>query len=130
MSFPPRTVTVGPESGPANVTRSLYSSTGPECKVIRANYGPRLGQGRVPFRWTQFAKTDSLRKMQDLLEIDGVQLPLETPQNAEELAHRVARCSTDGTAIYPVGGRLGLDYGTLPSRPGIALSLAKLNRVI
>jgi glycolate oxidase FAD binding subunit len=32
--------------------------------------------------------------------------------------------------LYPVGGGTSLDYGTLPARPGRALSLANLNRVI
>lgn len=68
--------------------------------------------------------------MHELMEIDGVQSPVESPENAGELANRVARCATDGTAIYPIGGGMGLDYGTPPSRPGVAISLSKLNRVI
>ena len=60
-------------------------------------------------------------------------LPLtETVRPADEAA--VAEALRDAyqadTPVYPIGGRTSLDYGVRPSRPGIGLSLEKLNRVI
>src|SRR6185369_16465815 len=62
--------------------------------------------------------------------IDGMDLPLETPATQAELADRVRVLSAAGTPIYPVGGATGLDYGGLPDRLGMAISLAMLDRVI
>ena len=57
-------------------------------------------------------------------------MPVERPATVAEVCDVVRRCAADGTAIYPVGGGTLLDYGTPPSRSGIALSTAKLDQVI
>jgi glycolate oxidase FAD binding subunit len=62
--------------------------------------------------------------------IDGVSMPLETPDTMAELAACVQRCAQDGTAVFPIGGGTGLNYGQPPSRPGLAISLQQLNRVV
>jgi len=60
-------------------------------------------------------------------------LPLtETLSPADEaaVAAAVRDAHRDRTAIYPIGGGTGLDYGARPSRPGIGLSLGGLDQVI
>jgi glycolate oxidase FAD binding subunit len=52
------------------------------------------------------------------------------PANAEELVDVVRRAFDEGTAIYPLGGGTSLDFGLPATRPGIGLSLSRLNRVI
>jgi glycolate oxidase FAD binding subunit len=64
------------------------------------------------------------------IEIDGLTCPLESPPNIEEYAKRVRELVAGGQAIYPIGGGTDLDYGTPPSKPGVALSLEKLNHVV
>src|SRR5262249_20063838 len=66
----------------------------------------------------------------DAVTIDGIELPVEEPATADELAARVAGLAAAGSAVYPLGGGTGLDYGTPPTRPGVALSLARLDRLI
>ena len=46
------------------------------------------------------------------------------------VASIVRRAFECGQAIYPVGGGTSLDYGLPRTKPGIALSLAALNRVV
>ena len=60
-------------------------------------------------------------------------LPLSetrSPAEQDALAALVADAHAAGTAVYPIGGGTSLDYGLPASRPGIGVSLAKLNRVI
>ncbi|WZO96923.1 FAD-binding oxidoreductase [Isosphaeraceae bacterium EP7] len=54
----------------------------------------------------------------------------ERPESVEALSQFVGRHAADGTAIYPQGGRTSLDYGGLPSRPGVIIDTTGLNRVI
>jgi glycolate oxidase FAD binding subunit len=56
--------------------------------------------------------------------------PAESPADSAELAERVCRLAAAGTPIYPIGGGTGEDFGGVPSRPGVRLSLARLDRVI
>ena len=53
-----------------------------------------------------------------------------TPADEAAVAEVVRDAYEAGTPVYPIGGRTSLDYGVHPSRPGIGLSLEKLNRVI
>ncbi|HEY2147298.1 MAG TPA: FAD-binding oxidoreductase, partial [Pirellulales bacterium] len=53
-----------------------------------------------------------------------------TPADQAELAAAVRAAFEAGTPVYPVGGGTSLNYGLPRARPGIELSLAKLNRVI
>ena len=60
-------------------------------------------------------------------------LPLtETIAPADEaaVAAAVREASEAGTPVYPIGGGTRQDYGLRPTRPGIGLSLAKLNQVV
>jgi glycolate oxidase FAD binding subunit len=53
-----------------------------------------------------------------------------TPADQPALAATVREAFDAGTPIYPVGGGTSLGYGLAATRPGIELSLAKLNRVV
>src|SRR3954469_6415224 len=69
--------------------------------------------------------------MSDTLTIDGVgPMPVVRPASAADVADVVRRAAADGTAIYPVGGGTMLDYGMPPARPGVALDLRSLDKVI
>jgi len=46
------------------------------------------------------------------------------------VAEAVRAAAGSATPIYPVGGGTGLDYGLPVTRPGLRLSLAKLNRLV
>lgn len=54
----------------------------------------------------------------------------ESPADLPALAGRVRELTDAGLAVYPVGGGTGLDYGGPPARPGIALGMTRLDRVI
>lgn len=62
--------------------------------------------------------------------IDGFDLPLESPATQGDYAARVRDLAVAGTAIYPVGGATALEFGTPPARPGVALALTHLNRIV
>jgi glycolate oxidase FAD binding subunit len=67
----------------------------------------------------------------ETITIDGVgPMPVVRPATAAEVADVVRRCAADGTAVYPVGGGTMLDYGLPPARPGVAVELRALDRVI
>jgi glycolate oxidase FAD binding subunit len=69
--------------------------------------------------------------MSDSITIDGVgPMPLLRPTSAAEVGEVVRRAVADGTAIYPVGGGTMLDYGLPPARPGVAVELRALDKVI
>lgn len=60
-------------------------------------------------------------------------LPIKTtlaPANQAELAAAVAEAYAAGTAIYPIGGGTGLDFGLPAKTPGSGLSLAGLSRIV
>lgn len=52
------------------------------------------------------------------------------PDSQGALARVVADAYASGTPMYPLGGGTSLDYGRVPTEPGIGISLSKLNRVI
>ena len=58
--------------------------------------------------------------------------PLETltPADQAAMASAVREAARSGRAVYPTGGGTMLDYGLPPSRPGVRLSTAMLNRVV
>jgi glycolate oxidase FAD binding subunit len=53
-----------------------------------------------------------------------------TPADQSALAAAVRDAHTAGTPIYPIGGGTSMGFGLAATRPGIELSLAKLNRVV
>ncbi len=53
-----------------------------------------------------------------------------TPADQSALAAAVRDAYTAGTPIYPIGGGTSMGFGLAATRPGLELSLAKLNRVI
>lgn len=64
------------------------------------------------------------------INIDGLHLAVEAPTTIDAYAARVAELISSGLAVYPIGGGTGLDFGNSPTKPGVALSLAALNRVV
>ncbi|HKB01505.1 MAG TPA: FAD-binding oxidoreductase [Gemmataceae bacterium] len=65
------------------------------------------------------------------LSIDGFgPLPVARPQSVADVGDLVRRAAADGTALYPVGGGTMLDYGLPPTKPGTAVDLRGLDRVI
>jgi glycolate oxidase FAD binding subunit len=55
---------------------------------------------------------------------------VERPTSVDELRDCVRRRVAEGLAIYPQGGRTSLNYGGIPRRPGVAVDLNGLKRVI
>ncbi|HUT92567.1 MAG TPA: FAD-binding oxidoreductase, partial [Thermoguttaceae bacterium] len=53
-----------------------------------------------------------------------------TPANRDAVAEVVRDACQTGTPVYAIGGGTSLHYGARPTRPGLGLSLAGLNRVI
>jgi glycolate oxidase FAD binding subunit len=53
-------------------------------------------------------------------------VPIVRPSSVAELGEQVRNAS----AVYPLGGRTQLDVGLPPTRPGVALDLTALTRVI
>src|ERR1700689_1972567 len=64
-------------------------------------------------------------------QYSGAALLVVRPGTTAEVAEVVRRCSASGTPIYPQGGNTGLCGGAVPdaARPGIVLSLGRMNRV-
>ncbi len=52
------------------------------------------------------------------------------PAQQADVAEAVCCAAGSGTPVYPIGGGTMLHYGVQPQRPGIGLSLAKLNRLV
>ena len=52
------------------------------------------------------------------------------PSNADEVAAVMAWAQRVGVAVYPCGGRTSTQLGNRPARPGIALDLSGLNRLV
>lgn len=65
------------------------------------------------------------------VEIDGYgPLPVHSPSSVAETKELVCRAISEKQALYPMGGRTHLNLGMPPSRPGWALDLRGLNRVL
>ncbi len=54
----------------------------------------------------------------------------ERPSNRQELGSIVKAGVREGHALYPQGGGTALDYGGTPARPGLAIDLRGLGRVV
>jgi glycolate oxidase FAD binding subunit len=67
-----------------------------------------------------------LTKSTDLLPVSETLAPAD----GDELAATVRACYGDDLAVYPIGGGTSLDFGLPPKKPGVALSLAALGRVV
>ncbi len=52
------------------------------------------------------------------------------PPNADEVAEVMSWAHRTGVAVYPSAGRTSTQLGNAPARPGIALDLAGLNRLV
>ena len=52
------------------------------------------------------------------------------PANADEVAAVMAWAHRTGIAVYPSGGRTLTQLGNAPTRPGIALDLSGMNRIV
>ena len=52
------------------------------------------------------------------------------PANADEVAAVMSWANSSGVAVYPSGGRTATPLGNPPARPGIALDLSGLSRVV
>jgi glycolate oxidase FAD binding subunit len=57
-------------------------------------------------------------------------LPVRHPASAAELGDCVRSAASAGQAVYPLGGGTMLGHGLPPARPGVAVSTARLDRVI
>jgi glycolate oxidase FAD binding subunit len=55
---------------------------------------------------------------------------VDRPTSLDELRDAVRRRADEGSALYPQGGRTALDYGGIPRRPGVAVDMTGLARVI
>ena len=63
--------------------------------------------------------------------IDGFgPLPVVRPTSVADLGELVRRAAGDGQAIYPFGGQTQLGLGNPPTKPGIAVDMRELDRVI
>ena len=61
---------------------------------------------------------------------DFVPLAIARPSCADEVAAVLRWANRSGVAVYPVGGRTFTQMGNAPARPGIALDLSALNRIL
>jgi glycolate oxidase FAD binding subunit len=63
--------------------------------------------------------------------IDGLEpLRLLHPESVTDLGEYIRDASKDAQAVYPLGGRTMVGYGFQPSRPGIAVDVRGLERII
>lgn len=73
----------------------------------------------------------SLPGQGDEIYLDGCgPYPVARPEHVEELCALVRETVARGEAVFPLGGGTLLEYGLPPSKPGWALALGRLNRVI
>ncbi|MCU4182020.1 FAD-binding oxidoreductase [Bosea sp. BH3] len=64
----------------------------------------------------------------------GRALAVVQPASTQEVAAVVALCAAEGEPVFPVGGNTGLCFGAVPEsdlddKPGIVLSLRRMNRI-
>lgn len=64
----------------------------------------------------------------------GKALCVVLPASTSEVAAVVALCAAQGQPVFPIGGNTGLCYGAVPEsrkpdKPGIMLSLRRMNRI-
>ncbi|CAN5262895.1 FAD-binding oxidoreductase [soil metagenome] len=69
--------------------------------------------------------------MPKTLSIDGFgPLSVHRPATVADVGTLVKQQRAAKQGIYPVGGRTQLDFGLVPTKPGIALDMTALNKVI
>jgi glycolate oxidase len=56
-------------------------------------------------------------------------LVLVKPASTEEVSHVLKIANEYRVPVFPVGGRTGLVGGCIPTRPGVVLSLERMNRI-
>jgi len=61
---------------------------------------------------------------------DSAELPLRSPSSPSELGELVRGAAGANQGLYPIGGRTSLDLGLPPLKPGVAVEMGRLNRVI
>jgi glycolate oxidase FAD binding subunit len=66
----------------------------------------------------------------DTLAFDEVSMPIRTPASPAEIGDLVREASASSQGVYPAGGRTMLDLGLPPLKPGFAVDLRGLNRVV
>ena len=69
-------------------------------------------------------------KLQDYAVGSFVPVTIERPDHVANVAETLRQAHRNGTAVYPFGGRTLAELGNPPARPGIALDLTGLNRVV
>jgi glycolate oxidase FAD binding subunit len=57
-------------------------------------------------------------------------VPAVQPESIPELSEVVRRAVAEGSAVYPLGGRTMLNFGLPPTKPGVAVDLRRLDRVL
>ncbi|MCS7159505.1 MAG: FAD-binding oxidoreductase [Gemmatales bacterium] len=57
-------------------------------------------------------------------------LPIVRPGSVPELAETIREAVEHGEAVYPLGGGTLLDYGLPPAKPGRAIDMRGLNRLV
>ncbi|RUL89695.1 FAD-binding oxidoreductase [Tautonia sociabilis] len=55
---------------------------------------------------------------------------VERPTDRQELADALGRLAAEGIGLYPQGGRTALECGGIPARPGVAIDVTGLSRVV
>jgi len=55
---------------------------------------------------------------------------IQSPTDQASVAALIRGAFESETPVYPIGGGTCLDYGGVPTRPGLGVSLAKLHRVV
>lgn len=88
-----------------SIARKLAEIVGPSAVADASEMG-----GYVAGRWTPVAAVK--------------------PSNADEVAEVMSWAHRTGVAVYPSGGRTSMQLGNAPARPGIALDLTGLNRLV
>ena len=69
--------------------------------------------------------------MDNGLTFDGaVHYPIVAPASVQELIELVRQTRSTNQALYPFGGKTMLDLGLIPSKPGTAVDMRSLNRII
>ena len=69
-------------------------------------------------------------RLQDYAVGSFVPAAMARPEHVADVAEALRQAHRNGTAVYPSAGRTLSELGNAPGRPGIALDLAGLNRVV
>lgn len=89
--------------------------------------------GSLASQLASFTGTASYADPAQLLDYsigDFVPLAAARPSDVDEIAEIMRWANRAGVAVYPAGGRTFTRMGNAPARPGIALDLSGLNRIL